>query len=67
MLANKGLTPFRKKEDRNPRVKKRLRYEKAKKKLATMKAIPVDKRKAGAYKGETTGIRSNLTKSVKFA
>ncbi|KAI9365451.1 hypothetical protein DFJ73DRAFT_807785 [Zopfochytrium polystomum] len=62
-----GLTPRRKKIDRNPRVKKRLKYEKAKIKLRSIKAIPVDKAKAGAYRGEMTGIRRDLSKSVRFA
>ncbi|KAJ3332743.1 hypothetical protein HDU76_013228 [Blyttiomyces sp. JEL0837] len=66
IMSNKGLTPKRKKEDRNPRVKKRLRYEKAKKKLSSIKAIPVDKSKIGAYGGEATGIKANLVKSIKF-
>src|SRR5687767_12311752 len=33
ILKNKGLTPHRKKEQRNPRVKHRNKYEKAKKKI----------------------------------
>ncbi|RPB05562.1 hypothetical protein L873DRAFT_807923 [Choiromyces venosus 120613-1] len=36
---NKGLTPFRKKEVRNPRVKKKMKYEAAKKKLGSVRAV----------------------------
>ena len=66
ILANKGLTPHRKKENRNPRVKKRLRYEKAMKKLSSFRRVVVDKSAVGAYGGELTGIKANLTRSVKF-
>ena len=61
---NKGLTPHRKKDVRNPRVKKRKAYEKAKIKARSMKATykPLE----GAYGGEATGIKKNLVKSVKL-
>ncbi|TVY34233.1 Uncharacterized protein LOCC1_G008623, partial [Lachnellula occidentalis] len=36
---NKGLAPKRKKDVRNPRVKKRKKYEEKKKKLGSMKAV----------------------------
>ncbi|KAK9458580.1 Sas10 C-terminal domain-containing protein [Lipomyces oligophaga] len=64
ILKNKGLTPKRKKENRNPRVKRRLKYEKAQKKLASMKAVY--KPPTGVYGGELTGIKKNTTKSMKF-
>ncbi|KAJ3298785.1 hypothetical protein HDU79_006828 [Rhizoclosmatium sp. JEL0117] len=64
--ANKGLTPRRKKEDRNSRVKIRNKFAKKLKKLSSVKAIVKDKATIGAYRGETTGIKSNLAKSVKF-
>jgi U3 small nucleolar RNA-associated protein 3 len=63
---NKGLTAHRKKEVRNPRVKKRNKYEKAKKKLSSTKAVYKGGQK-GAYGGEATGIKTGLVKSVKFA
>ena len=66
ILANKGLTPFRKKENRNPRVKKRLKYEKAIKKLPSYRRVAVDKTQLGAYSGEKTGIKSLLSRSVRF-
>ncbi|EEB87186.1 hypothetical protein MPER_15568, partial [Moniliophthora perniciosa FA553] len=39
IMANKGLTPHRSKSVRNPRVKKRQKFEKAKKKIASQKAV----------------------------
>lgn len=63
---NKGLTPHRKKDVRNPRVKKRKKYEEAKKKLGSKKALYKGGQQ-GAYAGELTGIKKNLVKSVKFA
>lgn len=63
---NKGLTPHRKKDVRNPRVKKRKKYEEAKKKLGSKKALYKGGQQ-GAYAGELTGIKKNLVKSVKLA
>lgn len=63
---NKGLAPRRKKEVRNPRLKKRLRYEDKKKKLASMKPTYKGGEGRGGYKGELTGIKSNLVRSTKF-
>ncbi|RPA78647.1 hypothetical protein BJ508DRAFT_228170 [Ascobolus immersus RN42] len=62
---NKGLTPHRKKEVRNPRVKKRMKFEKAKKKLGSTRAVY--KTPTSAYGGEMTGIKSGLVKSRKLA
>ncbi|KAJ3134384.1 hypothetical protein HK100_003593 [Physocladia obscura] len=64
--ANKGLTPRRKKEDRNSRVKIRNKFAKKQKKLGSIKAIVKDKSKTGVYRGEATGIKSQLSKSVRF-
>lgn len=67
ILANKGLTPHRKKELRNPRVKHRKKYETAKKKLGSFRSVAIDKSKiSDSYRGETTGIKSDLTRSGKF-
>jgi len=63
---NKGLTPFRKKEVRNPRVKKRMKYEAAKKKLGSVRAVYKGGLK-GAYAGEATGIKGGLVRSVKLS
>jgi len=64
ILKNKGLTPSRPKSVRNPRVKKRQKYEKAKKRVASQKAVY----KGGIgdvskYGGEKSGI-SKIVKSV---
>ncbi|KAI9802001.1 MAG: hypothetical protein M1825_003057 [Sarcosagium campestre] len=61
---NKGLAPKRKKEVRNPRVKKRKRYEDKKKKLSSVRAVY--KGSKGAYEGEKTGIKSGLVRSIKL-
>lgn len=61
---NKGLTPKRSKEVRNPRVKQRRKYEKAQKKLASFKAVAKKHKKD--YSGEKTGIKTNISRSVKF-
>ncbi len=64
MLKNKGLTPHRKKEQRNPRVKHRNKYEKAKKKIKSFKRVVVQQE--GSYGGEKTGIKPKLSRSIKF-
>ena len=62
ILANKGLTPKRSKSVRNPRVKKRQRYEKAKKKVSSQKAVY----KGGlATTGKYEGEKSGITKVIK--
>ena len=62
----KGITRKRKKEDANPRVKKRHKYEKMVK--AHKKRVQeFDSKKAGQlYKGEETGITSGLKRSTKM-
>jgi U3 small nucleolar RNA-associated protein 3 len=67
ILANKGLTPRRPKAVRNPRVKKRERFEKAQQKVSSQKAVykggigDVNK-----YQGEKSGI-TKVVKSVKLS
>jgi U3 small nucleolar RNA-associated protein 3 len=64
ILNNRGLTPSRSNTIRNPRVKKRMRFEKANKKMASQKATY----KGGmgkSYEGEKSGI-SKVVKSVKL-
>lgn len=63
---NKGLTPHRKKENRNSRVKKRKKYEDKKKKLASMKPVYKGGEGRGGYGGELTGIKKGLVKSTKL-
>ncbi|CDZ97987.1 Disrupter of silencing SAS10 [Phaffia rhodozyma] len=67
ILKNKGLTPHRNKSVRNPRVKKKLQYEKAKKKVSSIQAVYKGGQGAlkGDYGGEQTGI-STVIKSRKF-
>ncbi|CCE64992.1 hypothetical protein TPHA_0J01710 [Tetrapisispora phaffii CBS 4417] len=65
IMKNKGLTPKRNKDNRNSRVKKRKKYEKAQKKLKSVRAV-YSGGLSGAYEGEKTGIKKNLTRSVKF-
>jgi U3 small nucleolar RNA-associated protein 3 len=63
---NKGLTPKRKKDVRNPRVKKRKKFEEKKKKLASIRAVYKGGEERGGYGGEKTGIKTNLVKSIKL-
>ena len=66
ILANKGLTPHRPKSVRNPRVKKRLKFEKAKKKLSSQKAVyKGGLAETGRYDGEKSGI-SKVVKSIRL-
>ncbi|KAI0632439.1 Sas10 C-terminal domain-containing protein [Trametes polyzona] len=65
ILKNKGLTPKRSKSVRNPRVKKRQKYEKAKKKVASQKAVYKGGMDASRYAGEKTGI-SQTVKGVRL-
>lgn len=64
MAKNKGLTPHRKKENRNPRVKYRNKYKKAltRRKGAVRKVYTETKR----YTGEMSGIKSSVRKSIKI-
>lgn len=65
IMKNKGFTPYRKTENKNPRVKKRKAFEKAV--VARKGQIrEVVTGKAGSYGGETSGIKSNLSRSRKF-
>ncbi|OWP05005.1 hypothetical protein B2J93_575 [Marssonina coronariae] len=63
---NKGLAPKRKKEVRNPRVKKRMRYEEKKRKLASTRAVYKGGEEKGGYGGEKTGIKTGLVKSIRL-
>lgn len=67
ILKNKGLTPHRPKDVRNPRVRNRNRFERAEKRLGSFKPIArVDKAARTKYSGEGSGIRTNLSRSVRF-
>jgi U3 small nucleolar RNA-associated protein 3 len=63
---NKGLTPHRKKEVRNPRVKKRMKFAEKQKKLRSVKAVYKGGEGPGGYQGELSGIKTGLVKSVKL-
>ncbi|OTA98862.1 hypothetical protein M426DRAFT_325656 [Hypoxylon sp. CI-4A] len=63
---NKGLAPRRKKDVRNPRVKKRKAYAEKQKKLKSMKPVYGGGEGKGGYGGELTGIKAGLIKSVRL-
>ncbi|KAJ7288434.1 Sas10 C-terminal domain-containing protein [Mycena rebaudengoi] len=66
ILANRGLTPHRPKSVRNPRVKKRQKFEKAKRKISSQKAVyKGGLAETGRYDGEKSGI-SKVVKSVRL-
>ena len=62
---NRGLTPHRRKDLKNPRKKHRIKFAEAK----VRRSGAVQKVKegaAGGYEGEMTGIKSRVSKSVRF-
>lgn len=65
IIKNRGLTPHRKKSNRNPRVKKREMYAKA---LSARKGQVRDviTGQVGRYSGEDTGIKAGVAKSRKI-
>ncbi|OAQ97557.1 hypothetical protein LLEC1_06491 [Akanthomyces lecanii] len=63
---NKGLTPKRSKDVRNPRVKKRKQYEAKQKKLKSMKPVWQGGEPKGGYKGEQSGINVGVVKSTRL-
>ncbi|KAJ2848172.1 something about silencing protein 10 [Coemansia brasiliensis] len=64
ILKNKGMMPRRAKDNRNPRVKRRKRFEKAQKKLGS--SVAQVRTLEGNYGGEATGIKSALSRSTRF-
>lgn len=64
IAKNKGLTPHRKKEQRNPRVKHKLKYRKAK--IRRKGAIREARTEISRYGGEASGIKANVKKSIKI-
>ena len=64
MEKNKGLTPKRKREQRNPRVKYRKKYEKAV--IRRKGQVRLPRKELQKYGGEMTGINVRSVKSVKF-
>ncbi|XP_030633244.1 something about silencing protein 10 [Chanos chanos] len=64
MAKNKGLTPKRKKIDRNPRVKHREKYRRAK--IRRKGQVQEVRREETRYSGELSGIRAGVKKSIKL-
>ncbi|XP_076239052.1 UTP3 small subunit processome component Sas10 isoform X2 [Calliopsis andreniformis] len=64
MAKNKGLTPHRKKEQRNPRVKHRNKYRKAK--IRRKGAVREVRKEITRYAGEISGIKASVKKSIKL-
>jgi len=64
MKKNKGLTPHRKKEQRNPRVKHKEKFRKAI--IRRRGQVRTPRTEVERYGGELTGIKSHLTKSIKL-
>lgn len=62
---NRGLTPHRRKDLKNPRKKHRIKFGEAK--VRRKGQVQEVRENAGmAYSGEGTGIKARLSKSVKF-
>jgi U3 small nucleolar RNA-associated protein 3 len=65
MSKNKGLMPKRSKLQRNPRVKHRVKYEKAKvRRKGQIRAVRTEVKK---YGGELSGINKRVKKGIKLA
>ena len=64
---NKGVAPASKRKSiRNPRVKKRSRYEEKLKKLSSVRPVYSGGEGRGGYGGELTGVKTHLVKSIKL-
>lgn len=62
---NRGLTPHRRKDLKNPRKKHRIKYADANvRRKGQVQSVKTGA--AGGYGGESTGIKSKVSKSVKF-
>ncbi|CUA71601.1 putative protein C3B8,09 [Schizosaccharomyces pombe 972h-] [Rhizoctonia solani] len=74
ILKNRGMTANRSpknKSARNPRVKKKMQYAKAQKKLQSRQAVfkggaEVAAAREGKYEGEKSGISGRVVKSIKL-
>ena len=66
ILKNKGLIPNRSKEQRNPRIKQKTRFEKASKRIKGARPVFQQGHPGKmAYSGERSGINMNVIKSKK--
>ncbi|KAM4015401.1 LOW QUALITY PROTEIN: something about silencing protein 10 [Anomaloglossus baeobatrachus] len=61
---NKGLTPKRRKIDRNPRVKHREKFRRAK--IRRKGQVREVRKEEARYSGESSGIRAGVKKSIKL-
>ncbi|OCT72717.1 hypothetical protein XELAEV_18035700mg [Xenopus laevis] len=64
IAKNKGLTPKRKKLDRNPRVKHREKFRRAK--IRRKGQVREVRKEETRYSGELSGIRAGVKKSIKL-
>ncbi|KAK4008465.1 hypothetical protein OUZ56_013605 [Daphnia magna] len=64
IAKNKGLTPHRSKEQRNPRVKHRMKFRKAK--IRRKGQIREPRKELTKYGGEISGIKATVIRSVKL-
>ncbi|XP_048338396.1 something about silencing protein 10 [Sphaerodactylus townsendi] len=64
IVKNKGLTPRRKKIDRNPRVKHREKFRRAR--IRRKGQVREVRREEQRYGGELSGIRAGVKKSIKL-
>lgn len=64
MAKNKGLTPHRKKEQRNPRVKHRNKFRKAI--IRRKGAVRTVRTETTRYSGEHSGIKATVRKGIKI-
>ncbi|KPM08188.1 something about silencing protein 10-like protein [Sarcoptes scabiei] len=62
MKKNKGLTPKRKREQRNPRVKYRKKFEKAT--VRRKGQVREPRKELKKYSGEFTGINMKSVKNI---
>lgn len=63
---NKGLVPKRSKDVRNPRVKKKKKYDEKRKKLGSVRQVYRGGEGRGGYGGELTGINQAMVRSRKL-
>ncbi|XP_069127326.1 something about silencing protein 10-like [Argopecten irradians] len=64
IAKNKGLTPKRKKEQRNPRVKNKLKFRKAK--IRRRGQVREARTEMSRYGGEVSGIRAGIKRGIKM-